>query len=100
LLTREAVDVFLLHLRGPDSVLAFHISNRYLDLAPVVAGLAELRQLHYSVVSDGTSTWMLLAQNPAMLQLPNLGEKSTSVHLARRPLVWTDDYSNLIQLFR
>ena len=100
LLTREAVDVFLLHLRGPDSVLAFHISNRYLDLAPVVAGLAELRQLHYSVVSDGTSTWMLLARNPAMLQLPNLGEKSTSVHLARRPVVWTDDYSNLIQLFR
>jgi hypothetical protein len=59
-----------------------------------------LRQLNYSVVSDGTSTWMLLARNPAMLQLPNLGEKSTSVHLARRPLVWTDDYSNLIQLFR
>jgi hypothetical protein len=100
LLTREAMDVFLRHLRGRDSVLAFHISNRYLDLAPVVAGLAELRQLHCSVVSDGTSTWMLLARNPAMLQLPNLSEKSTSVHLARPPLVWTDDYSNLIQLFR
>jgi hypothetical protein len=100
LLTREAVDVFLLHLRGPDSVLAYHISNRYLDLAPVVAGLAESRRLQCSAVSDGQSTWILLAQNPAMLQLPNLGEKSTSVHLARRPLVWTDDYSNLIQLFR
>ncbi len=100
LLTREALDVLLLHLRGPDSVLAFHISNRYFDLAPVVAGLAESRQLHYSVVVNGTSKWMLLTQNPAMLQLPNLGEKSTAVHLARRPVLWTDDYSNLVQLFR
>jgi hypothetical protein len=100
LVTREALEVYLRHLRGPDSVLAFHISNRYLDLAPVVAGLAGLHQLHYSGVWDGKSTWILLAQNPAMLQLPGLKEKSTSVHLARRPLLWTDDYSNLIQLLR
>lgn len=100
LLTREAFEVYLRHLRSPDSVLAFHISNRYLDLAPVVTALAELHRMHYSGVWDGSSNWILVAKNPLMLQLPNLGEKSTPVHLSRAPLLWTDEYSNLIQLLK
>lgn len=40
LLTREAVDLYLSRLR-PDGLLVFHISNRYLDLAPVLANIAE-----------------------------------------------------------
>jgi spermidine synthase len=41
LLTVEAVQLYLRHLRDPDSVLAVHISNRYLDLDPVVRGIAD-----------------------------------------------------------
>jgi hypothetical protein len=100
LLTREAMEVYLRHLRGPDSVVAFHISNRYLDLAPVVVGLAEFYQLHSTLLWDGTSRWILLARNPAILQLPNLAEKSRPVRLAKHPLLWTDDYSNLFQVLR
>ena len=37
LLTLEAMELYFRHLR-PDGVLAVHISNRYLDLAPVLAG--------------------------------------------------------------
>ena len=39
LLTEEAVEIYLRHLK-PDGVLAVHVSNRYLDLEPVVANLA------------------------------------------------------------
>jgi hypothetical protein len=40
LLTREALALYRGKL-APDGVLLFHISNRYLDLAPVLAALAE-----------------------------------------------------------
>ena len=39
LLTSEAMDLYFRHLR-PDGILAVHISNRYLDLVPVLAGEA------------------------------------------------------------
>src|SRR5207247_2268461 len=39
LITREALRVYLDHL-APHGVLAFHLSNRYFELVPVVAGLA------------------------------------------------------------
>ena len=40
LLTREAMSYYLQHLRQPDGILAFQITNRYLNLRPVVIGLA------------------------------------------------------------
>ena len=40
LLTREAIQLYFRHLK-PDGVLAVHISNRYLDLQPVLLGEAE-----------------------------------------------------------
>ena len=40
LLTREAVALYRRKL-APDGVMLFHVSNQYLDLAPVVAALAQ-----------------------------------------------------------
>ena len=40
LLTAEAFEIYQRHLQ-PDGIMAVHISNRYLDLSPVLAGLAE-----------------------------------------------------------
>lgn len=98
LLTREAMGVYVRHLRGPDSVVAFNISNRYLNLAPVVAGLAESYHLQSRRVCDGLSLWILLSKNPAMLDLPHLAEKSGPILGIKSPLLWTDDYSNLFQV--
>lgn len=50
LLTREALLVYLRHLRGPNGVVAFHVSNRYLDLRPVVKGLAGRLDLRAALV--------------------------------------------------
>jgi spermidine synthase len=69
LLTLEALQMYLTKLRD-DGVLAFHISNRYLDLRPVLARLAEKLELkgYYESVADdrlvgrAASTWVVLAR--------------------------------------
>ncbi|GAC1670853.1 MAG: hypothetical protein NVS9B4_26590 [Candidatus Acidiferrum sp.] len=100
LLTREAMQIYLYHVKVPDGVLAFHISNRFLNLAPVVQGLAEAHHLASVQVRDKLSLWILLSKNPAMLQLPNLKDRTTSVVPNRKAFQWTDDYSNLFQILQ
>lgn len=100
LLTQEAMGVYLRHMRGPDGVLAFHVSNRYLDLNPVILALAQNYNLSAVGVRGKSSKWILLSANPAMLQLPNLVEKAKPLAPGRRPILWTDGYSNLFQVLQ
>jgi spermidine synthase len=105
LLTSEALDVYLEHLRGPNSILAFHISNKVLDLRYVLAALAAQKQLAVVRVnkrdSDNAaerSDWVMLARNPQALQL-----NAFEGHIAPMPkpdgrMLWTDDYSNLFRV--
>jgi hypothetical protein len=100
LLTREAFDLYFRHLK-PQGVLAVHVSNRYLDLPPVVEAAARLlgaRAVKLTSPEDQAdavyqSTWMLLDRPPAPADaLPASSDKVI------RP--WTDDYSNLIQILK
>ena len=81
-------------------MIAFNISNWYLDLRPVVAGLAEQNGLNAVRVRSQASEWVLLCPNAAMLRLPNLRERSAPLDLKGRRVLWTDDYSNLFQILR
>jgi len=111
LLTVEAVQLYLRHLRDRDSVLAVHISNRYLDLDPVVRGIAELLGLTVLRIDDAesndmvySSDWMLLARDPAALAAPEL-QLAAEPEPERTPEsdpwpLWTDAYSNLLQVFK
>jgi hypothetical protein len=98
LLTREATGVYLRHMRGPNGVLAFHVSNRYLDLDPVIVGLGQAYGLNAIEVRIKTSEWILLSANPEMFRLPDLAAIATPVELRRKPVFWTDDYSNLFEV--
>jgi hypothetical protein len=100
LLTREAFGLYLRHLHGPDSVLAFHITNRYVDLLPVVQALCDSYHWNAVAVQDAASQWVLASRNPAMLRLPHLGERAAPIALATKPVLWTDDYSNLFLVLR
>jgi hypothetical protein len=95
LLTREAMELYLRHLRTDNGVLAFHVSSRFVDLAPVIVGLTESFHLHTVQVGDKYSLWILASQNPAMLRLGPLEGRTAPVVLKRKPLLWTDDYSNV-----
>src|SRR6185295_12405098 len=76
LITKEAVAVYLRHMK-PDGVIAFHVSNRFLQLPPVVGRLAKEHGLAVTLVSDEgkddeddhTKTdWVLLSRDPKALE--------------------------------
>lgn len=106
LLTREAMRVYLAKLRG-DGLLAFHISNRFLDLAPVLGNLADdlglvgLDQNEVAVSKTeevrgkSASHWVVLARQRKYLA--SLADDARWRPLVGRPgtPVWTDDYTSL-----
>jgi spermidine synthase len=107
LLTFEAFQVFTEHMRGPESVIAVHISNRTLDLGPVVVGVA--REFGLSAVRNISlpsksylweSDWVLLSHNDASLDLPELKPGNVPFAAGMKPILWTDDYSNLWRVIR
>ncbi|MFZ0646348.1 MAG: hypothetical protein WBY66_06715 [Candidatus Acidiferrales bacterium] len=107
LLTQEALEIYLEHLRGPDSILVFHISNKMLDLSPVVAALAAhnhlaVARLHnrHSADLGERSDWILLAKNPSALAYDSFRAHVDSMPPANPKLVWTDDYSDLFAVLR
>jgi len=107
LLTDEAFQLYLDHLRGPDSVLAFNISNRNLDLAPVVLALAKRHKVYIirlwkpqgPQMGDKTD-WLLLSRNLKVLTIPAFADHVARMPSATEALLWTDDYSNLFRVLR
>ena len=107
LMTKEAINLYFSKL-AQDGILLLHISNRYLDLAPVLAELAYENRLAGRICDDDEdtaiekygSTWVVLARREA-----DLGELAVSKSwqsLKRRPnvRVWTDDFSNILSVVK
>jgi len=108
LLTREAYATYARHMK-PDGILAVNISNRYLDLEPIMAQAAqEMGWTGVIVYDEGNSepyyvsnTWVLLSKSPTVFAHPNFQDGSTSALQPRKGFrTWTDDYSNIIQILR
>jgi SAM-dependent methyltransferase len=107
LLTVEAFRAYLRQLR-PGGVLAVHISNRYLDLVPVVQQAArqlslELREVENDDDDDAgvyRSDWLLLSTSPAAFEGPLLKEAAVRIEAAPRVALWTDDYSDLYRILK
>ncbi len=70
LLTKECVEMYFKHIK-PDGILALHISNRFIDLKPVVYGLGRHFECEIVYISNRTdsstavssSSWVLLTRN-------------------------------------
>ena len=109
LITKEALAVYLRHMK-PGGVIAFHVSNRFLRLPPVVGRLAQELGVHAMLVSDEgkdgdddhtTTDWVLVARDPKTLQAKEILETSPEAP-EEKPnwRTWTDDYSNLVQILK
>ncbi|MGA2190517.1 MAG: fused MFS/spermidine synthase [Steroidobacteraceae bacterium] len=104
LLTREAFQVYFRHLT-PDGILAVHVSNSYLDLAPSIAALARQlgREAHLIVNEEDLTTrtfsadWILVGDNESE-RFPWIKAKESEITLKPDLRVWTDDFSNLWQV--
>lgn len=107
LLTQEAFEIYLKEVR-PDGVIAVHISNRYLDLEPVVDELARHFGLRAASISDDGaewwsygSTWILVSKNRALLDDPEIREATDEPPKTLRPPVrWTDDHASLYEILK
>ncbi len=102
LLTVQAFHEYFRHLRT-GGILAIHISNRYLDIAPVVASACEpMNRIVRVVVSAadkklGTETaiWTVVAEDGGLFRNA-LWQHAR--RCSRRVRPWTDDYSNLLRI--
>ncbi|MBL9204242.1 MAG: fused MFS/spermidine synthase [Opitutaceae bacterium] len=108
LLTRESMELYLHHLRT-HGVIAVHISNRYLDLQPVVEKLAQHFKLKaLTIVEDDSdswwvynTTWMLLAREHEALEVDELYDHLRAPSLKTDKIdLWTDDHAALFPILR
>ena len=106
LLTQEAFDLYWRHLK-PDGVLAVNISNRHVDLSPIVRGIGAAAGKDVRWVSgdadDSTgvlySVWVLMSANRAFFDAPQVAAVLAPwPEQARAPMIWTDDFSTIYDL--
>ncbi|MBM3774297.1 MAG: hypothetical protein FJW37_03955 [Acidobacteria bacterium] len=107
LLTREAFELYFRHLK-PGGVLAAHVSNKYLDLAPVVEVLAKAAGAGAVVIdtrgdeqkASFAATWVLVSRRPEFLRHARTAPGAATAASPRKLRLWTDDYSNLLRILR
>ena len=108
LLTKEAFDMYLRKLR-PGGVIAVHISNRYLDLEPILAkeasSLALVSRSNDDTESDNhtgkaASHWIIMARSLSDLSPLDRSIDWNGLLVSDSTPLWTDDYSNLLGAFK
>ncbi len=110
LLTREAFELYLAHL-ADDGLLVFNVTNRHIDMTPVIWGLAAEFEMEAVLIEDEdddpagifASAWMIVTKNDDWLSHPDVAQAVAQVDANADPAfahirLWTDEYSNLFQL--
>jgi hypothetical protein len=103
LLTQQAFEAYLGHLQD-DGILALHVTNRYVDLIPIVARLAEdagMRAMYIENHEDdnrqvSSSDWILLTRNQGFLDTPAIYQDEEEMPPAGA--LWTDDFSSIFDV--
>ena len=106
LITVEALDVYRRHMK-PDGVIAFHVTNRFLDLVPIVEALGKARAMRVAWIPDdgddvlaSRSDWVLLAAGGDVLDRPLVHDVDTPIKSQPEWRLWTDDFNNLYQVLK
>ena len=107
LITREAIELYARHIAA-DGIIAVHISNRFLDLKPVLANIAQATGLTARLVSDSPTDdrlasgtdWVLLAREAAVLDDPRIGERAEPLTPVPEFSLWTDSFNNLLDVLK
>lgn len=106
LITMEAMGVYLRHMR-PDGIIAFHVTNRFLNLPPVVQAIARALGLHVAHIRDENDNpllrntdWVLVAQNPDVLARAGIQSRAQPVQTIAGLKPWTDDFNNLFAILK
>ncbi len=106
LITRQAMAVYLKHVK-PGGAVVFHVTNRFLRLAPVVKQIADSQGLHAALIVDDAeesslskTDWVIVARDKALLDNEAISAKATSIDAIPGLRLWTDDFNNLYQILK
>ena len=107
LLTREALALYRRHLQ-PGGIIAFHVSNRYIDLEPVVAAIAHDAGLQAMSVHSHEdkqngyyyADWILVTANQAFIGQPAMVNNAFATPWQPQFRLWTDNYSSVFPLLK
>jgi tetratricopeptide (TPR) repeat protein len=107
LLTKEAFTIYDRHIQS-NGVIAVHISNKGLNLEPIVVRLARELGYRFAIVDSVGRTggpltigskWIILCHNEAILDLPAIRDASRPPQtLVSNPSLWTDEFTSLFQI--
>jgi hypothetical protein len=83
------------------------VTNRYLELVPIVEALAKARGMRATWVADeaddaiaSRSDWVLLASGGDVLDRPQVAEAADEIHSRPEWRLWTDDFNNVVQVLK
>ena len=108
LVTQQALDLYLSKL-AQGGILAFHISNRSLDLKPILANLAASRNLlcigfddlkPSSFEGKDPSQWVVMARGPEEISNLSINTQWQPLKARAGERVWTDEFSNIVRAIR
>jgi len=107
LITREAIEVYARQI-APDGIIAVHVSNRFLDLKPVLANIGVAAGLAVRNVADAPSDesgasgtdWVLIAKDASVFGHPTLAKKVKAIDPRPEFSLWTDQFNNLIDVLK
>ncbi len=107
LITREAMAIYLKHIKPDTGVVAFHVTNRFLKLAPVVEQIAKTYDLQVALVSDddtggdaSRTDWVLVTRNKKLLGDKKVKAQTSEISPIPGLRLWTDDFNNLVQILK
>jgi spermidine synthase len=107
LLTSQSLELYRRHLR-PGGIMAFHVSNQFLDLAPEVKQQADHAGLQSVLITspendeiaEDSADWVLVTGNAEFLARPELKQWQSEIHAVSGLRLWTDDYNSLLPLLK
>ncbi len=107
LMTQQAMGVYLKNMK-PDGVIAFHVTNRFLNLAPIVKRIADEHGLHTTLVVDeladdddlAKTDWVLVSRDAAILAHPKISESAFTIREIPDLRLWTDSFNNLFKILK
>ncbi|HEX2271410.1 MAG TPA: fused MFS/spermidine synthase [Pyrinomonadaceae bacterium] len=108
LLTQQALDLYLSKLAA-GGILAFHASSRSLDLNPILADLAESRNLICiafddrkpdSLAGKDPSQWVVMARAPEEISYLSINTQWQRLRGRKGARVWSDDFSNIVRAIK
>lgn len=106
LLTFEAMGIYLRHMQ-PEGIIAFHVTNRFLNIPPVVEAVAQAYGLHVAHIRDENDNpllrntdWVLVARDPAVLTRAEIRQRAKPILPIAGLKPWTDDFNNLFALLK